>query len=702
MRRAAIVVVRSLIVLLLVAAALDLPLPRPSGDRVRVHLVDGSDSVRIPGPPESLTLKNAREIIDHDRDVKRPDDVVTWASFGRNGVAWESSEVLSTGTDLARALEAALGRNPTEIVLYTDGRADPKNALFLCRQRGVPVHVLPLGPTSVRDVRFRRIAAPPSARAGTAYAIEVVVESTVDLACKVSVGEEVRDVTLSAGVPAALSFRRAAPGPFEAKIDAADDCPANNRARGEVFLESDQPRVLALSEGLSLPGVDLTVAPRASVLGEFDAVVLDNVELSAADQQQLAAYVRGGGGLLMLGGRKSYALGRWRRTPLEPISPFKIHPDLKLAVVLGIDASGSMASEFESVVRTLEEAANLFDADDDLMGLTFGDHPKVLPVAALRKERPSGGTSVAGGIREARRHLESRKDVGRKVIVLMTDGELTEKPEEIQAEIARLKDIGLFVITTRKKIPGVENIEISDWKKLSAALEGVSVGIQDPERRGALTLDLREHPVTAGVPPAVLPWINRTSARPLAQVLATVGTPPQQDPAIAVQGRVVGFAFPYDAALSRLFRQALDFVIGDRAAGLSLSVDPPLVVAQGTYPHATFETEGMKVEMKQVAPDRWEGRLPEDVDGPVRVRKGRARASATIACPPELAALGVDRSALERIANETGGRLLASTAELDALPRPEHTTPRSGRAAFLIAALILVFVELGVSIYWKV
>jgi hypothetical protein len=39
---------------------------------------------------------------------------------------------------------------------------------------------------------------------------------------------------------------------------------------------------------------------------------------------------------------------------------------------------------------------------------------------------------------------------------------------------------------------------------------------------------------------------------------------------------------------------------------------------------------------------------------------------------------------------------------LEALPRPRQSAPRSGRTVFLIAALALVFVELGVSIYWKV
>src|SRR5436190_13930972 len=318
-----------MIVLLLAAAALDVPLPRPSGDRVRVHLVDRSQTVTIPGPRESLTQKDADDIIAHDRDVKAVGDTVTWASFGKT-LVWESDAVDPTATDLELAIKAALTRNPTEIVLYTDGRGDPRSALTLCRQRGVPIHVLPLGPTSVHDVRFRRIQAPASVHAGEPYSIEVVVEATYDVECKVGVDAAVRSVVLAADVPAVLQFPRGNPGAFVATIGANDDCAQNNQASGEVFLETDQPKVVTLTEA----------SPRLPSLNDVDAVVLDNAELQPAEQQALEAYVRNGGGLVLLGGQKSYALGNWRRTPLEKLSPLKLHPDLKLAVVLGIDASG--------------------------------------------------------------------------------------------------------------------------------------------------------------------------------------------------------------------------------------------------------------------------------------------------------------------------------------------------------------------------
>lgn len=704
MRRVAIVAVRSMIVLLLGAAALDVPLPRPSGDRVRVHLVDRSRSVTLKGPKDSLRLEDVDAIVAHDRESKAPGDTVTWASFGKT-LAWESAAVDDSSTRLDMALAAALGRQPTEIILYTDGRGDPGDALTLCRLRGVPVHVLPLGPLSVRDVRFRRIHAPSAVPPGARTTIEVVVESTYDVACTVAVDRDARSVTLSAGVPALLEFPRTGPGRFVATIHADDDCRENNRAEGEIFELSSQPKVLALSEGLSIPGVDLVVSRKIPPLGPFDAVVLDNVPLSPAEQQTLADYVRSGGGLVLLGGPRSYALGGWQGGALEQISPVKVKPDLKVAAVLGIDASGSMGPVFDRATRALLDVRQRFDSDDDVVAMTFADRAEILDPAALRKVTPTGGTHIARGIEEAARHLRTRS-AGRKIIVLMTDGESAteETPEMIQQAINGLQDIGLVVITTHKDVPGAVNTHLDDWSALGPKLEQVTLDLQALVRKTPGILDLRAHPVTAGVQPVVVQDVNRTTAKPDAQVLATVGQAPAQDPVLALRpagdGRVAAFTIRYEPALSRLFRQALDAVIGDRSEGLTLSVDPPMVVAEGDARVSEFTTEGLRVALKQVGPRRWEGRLPPDLSGTVLVRKGRAKATATIPCAPEFAALGVDRAALERIARETGGRVLTST-ELGSLPRPERTTPRSGRSLFLIAALILVFVELGVSIYWK-
>src|SRR5207249_2170040 len=258
------------------------------------------------------------------------------------------------------------------------------------------------------------------------------------------------------------------------------------------------------------------------------------------------------------------------------MSPLRVNPDLKVAVVFGIDASGSMEREFESATQVLLEAKEEFDKDDDLIAMTFAEDAKIMEFSLLRKQRPTGGTSLIKGIETARLHLEARK-AGRKVIVLMTDGETKETPEEIKSAIGRLGEIGLVVITLVKDVPGAKNVHIRDWNQLQQSLRDVTVGIKDFFKAAPGELVLRKHPVTEGVSSIPLPWINRTTAKPEAQVIATVGQPPAQDPAIALgqagEGRVAAFAFSYEPRLELLFRKAIEQVAGESDNGLTLSID---------------------------------------------------------------------------------------------------------------------------------
>lgn len=707
MRRATIISVRTMIVLLLAAAVADLRLPGRSSDRTRLHLVDRSASVGVPGPPESLLPANADEIIASDAAARAGGDVVTWASFGRT-TAFESKAVDGSATDLAGALAAALGRNPTEIILYADGRGDPGASLFLCRERGVPVHVFPLGPTSVRDVRIVRVEAPPDGPPDQPVPVAVVVESTEALKGRVKVGEEARDVDLAAGVPARLTFTLPRPGAYRIDLDVNDACDENNHVAVEVFKRSQKRSVLLLSAAPpALPDFDVTVAPKISTLRPYDAVVLDNVPLSLEEQQALASWVRTGGGLVLLGGPSSYALGSGQWKPLEEISPLRMKPDLRIAAVFGIDSSGSMTEDFQLARQAALDALALFDPDDDLMAMVFSKDARILDFPDLRKVTPTGETVLLGGIETARRHLETRT-AGRKMIVLMTDGVTKESPDDIRAAIAGLKDIGLVAITTREPVPGAtENIPIKNWSDVREKLLRVSEGMQDLVRAAPGTVDFRAHPVTQGSAPVALRSINRTTAKTDAQLLATVGRAPAQDPVLALgragQGRVAAFTIEHDPRLAGLFRRAIDFAAGDGESGFSLSIDPPIVRARGSGPpRLEVDSDAGTIVLDQVNHDTWEGRLPAGATGTVLVRKGRARAAATIPCPPEFEKLGVDRAALERIARETGGRVLTSPAELALLPRPDVPAPRSGRTIFLVAALALVFIEMAVSTFWKV
>lgn len=711
MRRRTIMAAKAMIVLLLAAAILDLPLPAASRSRARVHLVDRSGSVLVRGPADSLTPADAARIIQWDRERAEPGDVVLWASFATDA-AFDSTQVDPSGTDLGRALEAALARSPTEIVLYTDGRADGGRGLLRAAARGIPVHVFPLGPISVRDARLSRVRAPASARPDEPFAIEATVDATFSGTLRVRLDSDAVEVPVTAGAPAHVAFRRPGPGPFRLRLESDDDCPQNNEAAGEVFVRADARSVLLLSETpRELSGFAVTTRARPESPQAFDAVILDNVLLPDADRRALADYVeRFGGALLLLGGPRSYALGGWQGTPLEAVSPLWAYPFGDAAIAFAIDASGSMQQDgkLDAVLRTVQGILPTLRPKDKWAVVAFSDFARVVTkVEDFRSLRAAGPTVIAAGLDAARGWLETIP-ADRKHVLLLTDGETQETLEALRATAAALGDIGLTVVTTARPLPIGRNVPLEDWRALDARIEGLVREAYDLVDAAPGPIQFRDHPAVAGVPAEAPPRLNRVSAKEDAQVAATAKGRPAVAFRQAGRGRVGAFAFGFDFYRERLFRQSIEFLAPAEGAGLALSVDPPVVRARGAGPvrlEADYQvspggTSG-RIVLEQVGSDAWEGRLPSLPSGTVFVRSGRARASATIPSLPEYQALGVDRPALERIAEATGGRLLGSLEDLARLPRPQTPGRRSGRALFLAAALVLFFAEMALSTFWK-
>jgi hypothetical protein len=718
-RRTAILAARTALVLALAAAIADLSLPAGAAPRVRLHLVDRSDSVSR-GPKDAPRPADADRVRAYDQEQRPPGDTVLWASFGRE-IAFESTAVDGTETNLAGAIEAALARNPTEIVLYTDGRADPGRSLLLCRARGVPVHVFPIGPGLVRDVRIARLDVPTPSAAGETVTIDVTVVSTYDVKVPVRMGQDLQEISLTAGVPTIVPFPGRAPGEFTVTIEIDDACPENNTTSGLVLAPSTgKKKVLALTNGsLDLPRFDVERSPVFKDPRDKDIVVLDNVLLSRAEQGKLAEWVEGShGGLILLGGPKSYMLGGWAGTPIDQVSPLRAKRDQKVAVVFVIDCSGSMNApgRLDVIQQTVHAwwMGGFFESGDYVAVYPFpNDQGRFIESPKeLNKLVASGGTFIAGALAEARKKLE-QVAAPRSQIILLTDGETSEKetPKMRRDEggLLEKRGIALAVVTVGKRIEIGVPIEIDDWKKLDETFRGLLPETIENHKEKPGMLVLHEHPVTVGAAGVALEWMNLTSAKADAQVVGTVGKAPTLYPALAFRqagkGRVGAFA--YERPDPGLLARSIEYVAGNAASGVRLSIDPPVVRARGIDPtplgpfYSGSSGEKGDLAFKQVLSDTWEAPLPAIRKGTLLVQCGQARAAITIPCEREYEALGVDLKALERIASETGGRVLRSPAELSGLPRPAPSASRSGRPLFLVAALVLVFLEMALATFWK-
>ncbi|HEX7899383.1 MAG TPA: hypothetical protein VF950_16575, partial [Planctomycetota bacterium] len=634
----------------------------------------------------ALKLKDAEAVVAFDRGLGG--DVLS-TSFGGDDDPRRA--------DLRGALEAALAHDPTEIVLHSDGREDPGSALLLCKARGVPVHTLPLGPSDVRDIRFVRVRAPADAAPAERFPIEVALEATWSVKARVRLGDDVRELDLAAGAPASLVFPDRAAGEHRLAIETPDDVPQNDALTVRVLPRTSRRRVVAIPGG-GLPALaDVDLVP--DLAGAHAVIVNGPVPDAAA----IVRYARDGGGVLFVGGPAS----RWDGTPLEEISPVRFLPDHKVAVVFAIDTSGSMEKHLETVRLAVDETRALL-GEKGLIPMAFADGVTELSDWSQLRRKPDGATNFKNALEWCKKRLEIQEDAGRKHVLLFTDGVTAdeEKPEARAAAAKALRDagIGLTVITIQKELDIARpNVPLKDVDQLVDKLREIFAGIRDTYRERPGRLDVHPHPVTAGLGAPEPAGLYLTTLKPGAQVAATWG--PAVYPAIAFtqagHGKSGAILFAPDATL---LSRALAHVARPSGGAYRLTVEPPLVRARGpgTSPRLLARAGGLEFPLLQVRSDVWEGVLPETRAGTVLVELAEGGlAAAVVPCLPELARVGVDLPALERIAAETGGRPLTGSADLATLPPPPGGGTRSGRTLFLLAALAAIFCELAISTFWK-
>ncbi|HYE98356.1 MAG TPA: vWA domain-containing protein, partial [Planctomycetota bacterium] len=540
-RRTAVVALRAGLVLAFVAAIADLPLPAGRAARRRIHLIDRSASVQVPGGPASLTPREARELAEADRRAARAPDTVAWIAFGRD-TAVESEAVDPSRTALEAALEAALARDPTEIVLHSDGRGEPGDALLLAKARGVPVHVVALGPVDVRDARLVRVDAPSELDPGETGTVEVVVESTFDTPATLRLGDEARTLSLAPGVPTAVRFRRG-PGAWDLRLEVDDAAPANNASRVILLERGRALPVLVLGGPLAVPGADVTVSADFRDPWPYSAVVVHGAALPAARQETLVRYVRSGGGLLLSGSHP--------REPLDAVAPVSFTPDHRVAVVIAVDVSGSMAKDdrLAEIRRAALEAQRLFRADDLVLPMAFATNQDFIEWRDLPARKAEGETHFAEALRKAGERL-AQETTARKHVVMLTDGipAASETPEHRKKAVESLGTAGLTVITIDRELDVGRNVKVGDDEALAGELRRVLSGIREVERRGTMRVDLHPHEATAGVGPFTVDHLDLTTGRPDAQLAATAGSAPAVYPAVAFRraghGLVGAILFP--------------------------------------------------------------------------------------------------------------------------------------------------------------
>ena len=371
------VATRSLLLLLLAVA-----LARPSivdrGESVTLMVVaDVSRSI-----PRELRQDGERFLARVEEAKRNEDDRIGVITVAERSEIRQTPDVNArivldhagdlAATDLSHAIETAISLLPTDtanrILLVSDGnetRSNVLEAIQLATASGIPIDVLPIEYEFDREIVFEGLRAPSRARYGQAADLRAFIRSSdattgtlrlrrndqsVDLDPS-SPGDGVR-IQLEPGVntipiPVSMDFS----GAHRFQVDFEPDDPEsdmlgeNNRYDAITFV-SGEGRVLVLTESpsefepmiraLRDGGLEVTVDTPSlvvgglSILNGFDAVVLADVPRWAFDAEgdgALRAYVHDlGGGLIMMGGSRSFGAGGWIDSKVETVLPVRLDP----------------------------------------------------------------------------------------------------------------------------------------------------------------------------------------------------------------------------------------------------------------------------------------------------------------------------------------------------------------------------------------
>ena len=414
---------------------------------------------------------------------------------GTPGSGWRQPDELACAdagrTDLGLGTEVALGLvDPGaggRLVWITDGgdtTGTVSEAVASARALDVPIDVVTV-PRRLRDPSIRRLELDQVVvRPGQTVSGVVVVHAGS------STGTGTVQVRLD-GTPIADATVELLPGEdhgvrFEHDLDAsmeggsyrldaeltdvADDADArNNRAVIELVV-GPPPRVLAVAnhgdelEAMArvLVGERMEVERRTASglgevdLGDYDLLIIGDVPaapeiggLPDAFMKDVRRWVSSGGGLITLGGDRTYDLGGWGSTPMASVVPLELHPDGRkvepsVAMVKIMDNSASMGdwSGRHTKMALANEAAaagaGLLRPRDHLAVVAVNDEvhwvrrlaPMRDPVqahAAIRSIRPRGGGIYTYTALEAARGALVGADTPLKHVILYADAQDAEE-----------------------------------------------------------------------------------------------------------------------------------------------------------------------------------------------------------------------------------------------------------------------------------
>ena len=390
-------------------------------------------------------------------------------------------EVATRETNVREALRLARNVLPEDsmrrIVLFSDGnwtRDDPEAELTFLARAGIVLDTQTIHRPKPAEVIAERLVAPGQVKIREPVELELHVSSVEATEVELKLYRDQfllksQKVELEKGrnlVPIPKQELSEGFHEFLVQIDSpGDPTPENNTARAVVVV-SGRPKVLLVESveqdarylEQALRDEDIQVEVRPSIgfpedlndLLRYDVLIISDVpatDLHTTQLDMVKRYVKDfGGGLIMLGGEKSFGLGGYYRTAVEDALPVRM-PIKKtiekpnLGNVLVLDRSGSMTGEKLALAKEAAIASVEVLKKKDLIGVVVFDEAadwvvELRPAVnteeiatQISRVAVGGGTYIYAGLYRA---YESLRDSTAKLkhVILLSDGHTTGSREE--------------------------------------------------------------------------------------------------------------------------------------------------------------------------------------------------------------------------------------------------------------------------------
>jgi uncharacterized membrane protein len=510
-----------IVLIVLIVLALSVPSLAVSTDKITtIYLADLSESNRKNAEKmkdfiqKSIKLKKSNElqsivVFGQDANIEfLPPKYPNFSEFG--------TAVDSTQTNIENAIKYAVNLfdrdSQKRLVILTDGKetiGEAKNEVELLKNNGIDVKVVLFKSEKEKDVQFSSLKIPQKVFKNQAFSIFANINSTFSTKALLKIFRDNdlifnQEVTLEKGENRFVikdKLDREGVFSYQGAVEVLDDEEESNNVAYAMCQVRKPQKVLVVYENFDdvknvknlldsySAEYDVVKSDQANfgldkLLG-YSFVILCNVSRESFSNNFLNAvekYVKDlGGGLIVIGGVNSYALGNYSNSVLEKMLPVKMklknkEKEKNIDVVLVLDHSGSMADTEDAGIPKIEIAksasAKMVEhlESSDGVGVIAFDHNyywaykfgklvrKEDVIESISSIEVGGGTAIIPPLNEAVKTLKKSK-AKNKLVVLLTDGMGEQSGYEIPADEAKRNNIKITTIGVGKFV----NASVLSW-----------------------------------------------------------------------------------------------------------------------------------------------------------------------------------------------------------------------------------------------